>query len=75
MRKKYEKPVIMVENFNMDIDILAGDSLANLKAEYEFDCMAFGENATEEGFKAWLLRYHPDMATSGYCYYTVRGMS
>lgn len=75
MRKKYEKPVLMVENFNMDIDILAGDSLADLKADYEFDCMVWGEEATDAGFEAWLLKNHPDMATSGYCYYTVRGMS
>lgn len=76
MKKRYEKPVIMVENFNMDIDILAGDTLADLKAAYEFDCNTWGDEVpSEEGFQAWLLKKHPDKATSGYCYYTVRGMS
>lgn len=73
--KKYSKPEICIEKFDMDIEILAtvemGSDLHNeLKDTYKSTMVPAGAPETDEAFEAWVKSMGYDTPTSGLCYFT-----
>jgi hypothetical protein len=77
VRKVYKKPTVEIDNFMMDVDILAGMSKSELEAarfNYEFNFG--GDIADEAAFDEFLRAYYGyDNSTSGYCYFTLNDAS
>lgn len=85
MKKIYMTPVINIENFEMDIDILRGITQADLDfARIDFE-MTFADDIagmTDEQIEAiWTMKYLPilsgqyDNVSSGLCYHSTGGLS
>ena len=73
--KKYSKPEIYIEKFDMDIEILATVEMGSplyeqLKIKYKRDCIARGEALTDAGFTLYVQSLKYDTPSSGLCYFT-----
>lgn len=73
--RKYSKPEICIERFDMDIEILATVEMGTplyeqLKVKYKRDCIAKGITPTDAGFTLYVQGLGHDTPTSGLCYFT-----
>ena len=74
--KKYSKPEIYIEKFDMDIEILAtvemgSDLYEQLKQYYDAVMVPQGWNRSDEAFTEWVNKFTEyDTPSSGLCYFT-----
>lgn len=74
MKKLYRKPVIQMEKFNMDIEIMAGVDSKQWNDWKQLYRLTHGgqEPSSNAEFTAWLASdvVGYDNSTSGYCFFT-----
>lgn len=74
MKKTYEKPILEMEQFSMDIEIaVSGNLTKEMFESYKIAYVAAGGDPFDkDAFNEYLLlKCGYDNSTSGYCYHTV----